>query len=298
VRALLAAARRKLFDARAQRVRPGLDDKILTANNALMVGGIARAARLLDAAPLLGLADDALDHLHRAAWRDGRLYAKADADAAKFPAYLDDYACLIDALLECLQCRWNARDIAWAIALADDLLERFEDRESGGFFFTAHDHEALPQRARPWVDEAVPSGNGTAARALLRLGHLLGEVRYVDAAERTLRAAHATLAQMPQACASLLRALNDYLHPRTHVIVRSAGDGEQGRWRDALAAAGVVDGRIDAYLIPADAADLPGVLATQSYHAGGVAYVCRGTQCLAPLDDATALGAALGSAQG
>jgi uncharacterized protein YyaL (SSP411 family) len=144
----------------------------------------------------------------------------------------------------------------------------------------------------------VPSGNGTAARALLHLGHLLGEVRYVDAAERTLRAAHATLEQMPQACASLLRALNDYLHPRTHVVVRSAGDSEQGRWRDAFAGAGVVDGRIDAYVIAADAPDLPGALAAQAYRAGGVAYVCRGTRCLAPLEDATALGAALGSAQG
>jgi uncharacterized protein YyaL (SSP411 family) len=103
---------------------------------------------------------------------------------------------------------------------------------------------------------------------------------------------------MPQACATLLRALNDYLHPRTHVVVRSAGDSEQGRWRDALAAAAVVDGRIDAYVIPADAPELPSALAAQAYRAGGVAYVCRGTQCLAPLEDATALEAALRSTQG
>src|SRR6185369_1057239 len=131
------------------RVRPGLDDKILTSCNALMIGGIARAARYLDAAPLIGLADNALDFLHRTAWHDGRLYAKAGDDSARFPAYLDDHAFLLDALLECLQCAWSDRDIAWAIQLADALLERFEDREHGGFFFTAHDHERLPQPTKP-----------------------------------------------------------------------------------------------------------------------------------------------------
>ncbi|TLY46682.1 MAG: thioredoxin domain-containing protein, partial [Gammaproteobacteria bacterium] len=183
-------------------MRPGLDDKILTACNALMIAGIARAARMLDAAPLLGLADNALDFLHRAAWREGRLFAKTGEDSAKFPAYLDDHAFLLDALIECLQCRWSDRDLVWALALADALLERFEDRERGGFYFTAHDHEALPQRPKPFADEAIPSGNGVAARALLRLGHLIGQTRYLDAAERTLRAAYPVMQQMPAACAT------------------------------------------------------------------------------------------------
>ncbi|MDE2256753.1 MAG: thioredoxin domain-containing protein, partial [Xanthomonadaceae bacterium] len=132
---LLASTRRKLFSARAQRVRPGLDDKILSAWNALMIAGIACAARTLKAPPLLGLADNALDFLYSAAWRSGRLYAKAGADAARFPGYLDDYALTLDALLEMLQCRWSERDLAWAIVLAEALLERFADAEHGGFFF-------------------------------------------------------------------------------------------------------------------------------------------------------------------
>ncbi|MDE1961533.1 MAG: thioredoxin domain-containing protein, partial [Xanthomonadaceae bacterium] len=121
----LSHARAKLFAARAQRVRPGLDDKILTAWNALAIAGIARAARTLDAPLLLGLAENALDHLYNAAWRDGRLYAKASADAARFPGYLDDYALTLDALIEVLQCRWSERDMTWAIVLAEALLERF-----------------------------------------------------------------------------------------------------------------------------------------------------------------------------
>jgi uncharacterized protein len=295
-RTRMASARRKLFAERSRRVRPGLDDKILTANNALMIAGIARAARLLDAPPLAGLSDNALDCLHRTAWHEGRLYAKAGSDAARFPAYLDDHAFLLDALLESLQCRWSGRDLAWAVALADALLERFEDREHGGFFFTAHDHEKLPQRPKPWIDEAVPSGNGVAARALLRLGHLLGETRYLQAAERALRAGNSTMQQMPQGCASLLRALNDFLQPRTHVVIRHDG-GDERRWREALAPPAIAPSeRLDAYLIPQDAGTLPGVLAAQAHAPGGMAYVCRGTNCLPPAGDPRSLTAAIAAA--
>ena len=289
----LRQARAKLFAARSRRVRPGLDDKVLTAWNALMICGIARAALALDAPPLMGLADAALDCLYRSAWRDGRLHAKADADATRFPAYLDDHAFLLDALLECLRNRWNGRDLAWAIVLAEALLARFEDAQRGGFFFTAHDHERLIQRPKSWTDDAVPAGNGVAARALLRLGHLLGEPRYLDAAERTLRAAFPTLQQMALACASLLRALNDFLHPRTHVVIRFRGDAEETAWRAAL---GPAPDRSDVYFIDADAV-LCGTLASQKYAATGVAYVCRGTQCLAPITDPAQLRKAVFSAE-
>jgi len=288
-RARLRSARKELFDARSRRVRPGLDDKILTSCNALMIGGIARAARYLDAAPLVGLADNALDFLHRTAWRDGRLYAKAGDDAARFPAYLDDHAFLLDGLLECLQCAWSDRDIAWAIQLADALLERFEDREHGGFFFTAHDHEQLPQRPKPWTDESVPSGNGVAARSLLRLGHLTGETRYLDAAERTLRAANSTMQQMPQACTTLLRALNDFLHPRTHVVIRHRSADEETAWRAALAGSD----RIDAYVVPDRVGDTERTPWLPKYLPGGVAYICQGTHCLPPVEGAPLLALAL-----
>jgi len=291
--ARIAAARAKLFAARSPRVRPGLDDKILTAWNALMISGLARAARAQSAPALVVLAENALEFLYRQTWRDGRLYAKSGADSAHFPGYLDDYAFLLEAIGEFLQCAWNDRYLAWAIQLADALLERFEDREHGGFWFTANDHEALIQRPKPWADEAVPSGNGVAARALLRFGHLLGEPRYLDAAERTLRAAWATLQQMPQACCTLLRALNDFLHPRTHVLIRYAGADEEGAWQQAVRTAAV--SRADIYFAPDHAAALPPVLAAQKYTFGGVAYVFRGANCLPPVAAAGMLASALRS---
>jgi uncharacterized protein YyaL (SSP411 family) len=281
--ARVASARAKLFAARSRRVRPGLDDKVLTAWNALAIAGIARTVRTLSAPPLLGLAENALDNIYNAAWRDGRLCAKAGVDAPRFPGYLDDHALLLDALIEMLQCRWSERDIARAIVLAEALLDRFEDRERGGFFFTAHDHEKLIQRPKPFTDEALPSGNGVAARALLRLGHLVGETRYLDAAERTLRAGFADMRQMPQACCSMLRALNDFLHPRTHVVVRFDGASEESTWRAAVA--DCANRRCDVYFIPRVTGKLPGTLAAQTHAAAGAAYVCRGTQCEAPLHD-------------
>ncbi len=241
-----------------------------------MIAGLARASRTLRDASLQTLADASLEHLHEHAWRDGKLFATT-ASSPLITAYLDDYAFLLDALIECLQSRWNARDLRWACELADALLDRFEDKEAGGFFFTSNDHEKLIQRPKPWFDEAIPSGNGIAARNLLRLGHLIGELRYVDAAERTLRASFDNLRRNPAACAALLRALNDLLHPRTHVIVRCANSSEEATWRDALAGA---PRRADIYVVPNDARELPATIAAQTSSEGGVAYVCRGTQCL------------------
>lgn len=280
-------ARRRLLVARGARVRPALDDKILTAWNALTIAGAARARRFDDELAALALeAERALDFLHANLWRDGRLYASHARGETKFPGYLDDHAFLLDALLAMLQLRWNRRDLDWAIALADTLLERFEDRERGGFWFTAHDAEPLPQRPKPWADESLPSGNGVAARALLKLGHLLGETRYLDAAERCLRAAWPTLTELPHACCTLLLALGEFLHPRTHVVLR-VDDDEAERWRPAAAASRASGA--DLYRIPPESAAPPGILAAQGHQAGGVAYVCRGSSCLPPVTEPEAL---------
>lgn len=283
VHARWATARANLFAEREKRVRPGLDDKILTAWNALLIGGAARALRMrTDLGDLREHAERALDILHTHLWRNGTLYASHARGETKFPAYLDDHAFLLDALLAMLQLRWNRRDLDWAIALADTLLQRFEDREHGGFWFTAHDAEPLPQRPKPWTDESLPSGNGIAARSLLKLGHLLGDTRYLDAAERCLRAAWPTLVELPHACCTLLLALDEFLRPGTHVVLR-ADEDEMDRWRDALDRTD--DARTDIYCIPPTAQPLPAALAAQAHRDGGVAYVCRGTHCLPPVTE-------------
>ena len=154
----LAAAKAALLAARSRRVRPGLDDKILTSWNALAIGGLARAARALDVPEWIDLAASAADALRRTSWRDGRLLATRKGEHAHLNAYLDDHAFLLAALIELMQARFRVDDYAWARALADVLLARFEDTERGGFFFTSHDHERLFHRTKPGSRQRDPVG--------------------------------------------------------------------------------------------------------------------------------------------
>ncbi|HWG11491.1 MAG TPA: thioredoxin domain-containing protein [Rhodanobacteraceae bacterium] len=281
--ALLASARGKLLQARSSRPRPATDDKILTSWNALTIAGLLRAARALRIPEWSAMAERALDALRATAWVDGALYANAVGDAgARIPAFLDDHAFLLDTLLEMLQHRWRDEDLAWAIALADALLECFEDKQDGAFFFAAAAHATPLHNPKTFMDEALPSGNGVAAKALLRLGHLLGETRWLDAAGRCLRAGSAMLRAHPDACPAMLRALREFHTPRSQVVIRCNED-ERDEWRDALADAIARDDRIDAFVIPSTTETLPGVLAQRKPCKGGVAYVCSGTSCRAPL---------------
>ena len=299
------AERDALLRARATRVPPARDDKRLTAWNAMLVRALARGAQ---PSPLqgqawpvpgsspgqalslskdggdgfgygthwLGLADGILTTLHTQAWRDGVLYAIAPEHGTRIAGFLDDHAFLLDALLERLQAGWRDRDLDWAVQLADLLLREFEDREHGGFWFTRHSHEPLPQRPKPWFDESTPSGNAVAARALLRLGHLLGETRWLDAAERTLRAGWPALQDAPHGACALLNALHEYLHPPVVIVLR-ANPGEHANWSQALAIARRAGSEV--YVLDADAA----ALRDKPHRDGGVAYVCVGMRCLEPV---------------
>ncbi len=274
---VLASAHAKLFKTREQRVRPVRDEKILGGWNALMVKGMAIAGRTLDEPALIDSAERALDFIHRTLWRDGRLLATCKDDKAHLMAYLDDYAYLIDAILELLQVRWQSKTLHWACELADVLLEHFEDREAGGFYFTADDHEQLIHRSRSFSDDATPAGNGIAAYALARLGHLLGETRYLEAAERTLKAAWPALQQHPAAHNSLLLALEEYHQPPQIIILRGESS-EMENWRQELGKS-YAPGRM-VFAIDSALEDLPEALAEKKPAGKTVAYICEGTRCL------------------
>jgi uncharacterized protein len=282
VTALIDSARAKLLHARSLRVWPARDEKILTAWNALMIKGLAIASRVLRRPDLADAATAAVDFIHHRLWRDGRLLATTKDGRAHLPAYLDDYAFLADALLELLQTRWRGSDLEFARQLTEVMLSQFQDTAAGGFFFTAADHEQLIHRSKTFSDESLPSGNGIAASVLCRLGYLLGELPYLDAAERTLRAGWPMLQQYPQAHMSLLNALEDFLGSTQILIIR--GDAEPAqRWSAELGALYAPTRMI--FAIPRDAAELPPALAAKSAAAGTVAYVCTGMTCSAPLTD-------------
>jgi uncharacterized protein YyaL (SSP411 family) len=285
LRQMLARAHAKLLPAREQRVRPGRDEKVLTSWNALMIRGMAIATRHLGERAWLESAQRALDFTRSTLWRDGRLLATFKDGRAHLHAYLDDYVYLIDALLELLQVRWRDTDLAFAIELAEVVLAHFSD-PAGGFFFTADDHEALIQRTRPDHDEAMPSGNGIAAQVFGRLGHLLGEPRYLEAAERTLKSTWQGIQSMPHGHTSLLVALEESLFPFQTVIIRG-NPAELAEWH-AVASRPYAPARLT-LAIPDDATGLPGQLAQRSARGHGVAYVCEGTRCGLPVTSLQAL---------
>jgi uncharacterized protein len=287
--ALIDSARRKLLAIRNTRVWPGRDDKILTSWNALMIGGLAIAARTLDRPELAAAATRALDFIRGTLWRDGRLLATYKDGRAHLNAYLDDYVFLADAVLELQQVRFKSDELAFARELLDVVLDHFTDPD-GGFFFTSDDHETLMHRSKSFGDDATPAGNGIAAFVLQRMGHLLGESRYLAAAEKTLRTAWPVLEKYPQAHMSLLIALEELHNPPETIILRGAATAIEA-WRRDLAR--LYAPRRLIFAVPGDARDLPPALQEKPTRGDAVAYVCKGSVCSAPLESFTALAAHL-----
>ena len=280
--ALLASARAKLFAVREKRVRPGRDEKILTSWNALMIRGMARAGRVLGNADWLDSARRALGFIRATMWKDGMLLATYKDGRAHLNAYLDDYAFLIDALIELLQADFNPEYLAFAQDLADTLLEQFEDPEAGGFYFTGRDHEELIHRPKPGHDNATPSGNGVAAFALQRLAALTGEDRYRHAAERVLALFYPTLREHPGGFGSLMIALEECISPPTSVILRGE-PGAIGAWSASLAKEHWPTTLVLA--IAAGTPGLPPVLDKPVEMRPVNAWVCQGVTCLLPISE-------------
>ena len=287
--ALLARARAKLLARRERRPRPARDEKILTAWNGLAIAALARAARALEHPEFEQAASRALQFARCALWREGRLAATYSLGRAQLNAYLDDYVFLAEGVLELQQLRLRPDELAFAGELMDVVLRHFA-AAPGGFYFTSDDHETLLHRLQTFADEALPAGNAVAARVLLRLGYLLGESRYIEAAERTVRAGWAPLSRHPQAHPTLLGALEELLQPPVIVVLR----GEPAalmQWRRELDRV-YAPGRM-VICASADARDLPAAIAAKPARGTISAYVCRGSVCSEPLDTFAALAAAL-----
>ena len=280
----LAAARIKLFAARESRVRPGRDEKILTSWNGLMIQAMAHAGRALERPEFIASAERAMDFIHARLWRDQRLLATHKDGKSHLNAYLDDHVFLIAGALELLQARWRRADLDFAMALADAVLEHFEDESHGGFYFTGDDHEKLVYRPKPVADDAIPSGNGVAARVLGQLGHLLGNLNYLHPAERTVEALYPAMRQQPTAHGALLLALEEQLSPPQTVVLRGSPEAMKP-WQ--AAAGGNYHPHRLVLVIPDDEKNLPGILAERNVTHGVAAYVCTGHTCAAPVTDLT-----------
>ena len=293
----LAEARQKLFDIRARRVSPGLDDKTLTAWNGLMLAAFADAGRALGRSDYIAVATANAGFLRARMRRDdGRLWRAwqpglGDAPG-RFNAYLEDYACLADGLLALYAATFEPRWFAWARELAEAMLAHFSD-PAGGFFDTSDDHEELLHRPKDVQDNATPSGNSMAAHVLLRLGLLTGEGRYWDAAEGVISGLYTAMARYPSAFAHWLGAAAFILGEPLEVAI--VGDPAAA---DARALLDVVLGRYRPDLVVAAgegeaAAVVPLLAGRERLDDRAAAYVCRRFVCQQPVSESDALASQL-----
>ncbi len=287
-----------LFEARRERVRPGLDDKVLTGWNALFLDALSEAGVVLGRDDWLEAARRnarfLLDHLRR---DDGRLLRSWQPDAgARHLAYAEDHAALLEALVTLAQ----ADDVSWldeARPVADALLELFHDDDAGGFFTTGDDGEALVARVKELFDNATPAENSLAAHGLLRLADLTGDDRYREPAVGVLRLVRDHLARHPTAFSYLLGALERHLTVPLEIAVVGAaetpGTGELAReaWRRHLpatlrvtAAPGEGDGRT------------PLLDERGTSNGRATAYVCERFTCKEPVTAPDALASQIDAA--
>ncbi len=219
VRERIQSIRQNLLMIRERRIRPHLDDKILTDWNSLMIVALAKASQVLDNSILLTSAQHALDFILDNMLVNGELYHRYREGEVAVPAFHDDYAFLIWALLEMYETTFETRLLKLAKNITDLMLIRFEDEESGGFYFSGEKNEELLVRKKDAYDGAIPSGNSIAAFNLIRLSRILGEVKYEEKATQTIMAFAEVIDKAPTGFSMLLSALDYQVGKSFEVVI-------------------------------------------------------------------------------
>jgi uncharacterized protein YyaL (SSP411 family) len=296
----LNEARRTLFDVRARRPRPHLDDKVVTAWNGLMIAAVARAVRVLPDQPgragWLAAARRAAAAVRERLWDAGakKLYRRYRGEQAGVDAFCEDYACLTWGLLELFQSTGEREWIDWALDLTDLQIARFFDERDGGWFSTTGDDPSVLLRMKEDYDGAEPSAASVTVRNLLVLGHLSGESRFADAARRTFERYGAGLGNVARVMPFMLANLA-LLHGRFAqvVVVGEAERPDTAALEHALAAtylpASVTIPLRSGASADALAARWPQFGAMPAVGRRATAYVCYDFTCQAPVTDADEL---------
>jgi uncharacterized protein len=277
--------KRRLFEVRQRRVKPDRDEKILAAWNGLMIGALAEGFVALGDPRLLQAAARAADFVMTRMW-DGRALKRSYKDgAARFNAYLEDYASMANALLDVYEASLDTKYLAQARALADAMIQRFLDREGGGFFFTSDDHERLLTRPKPLFDGSTPSGNSEAVFALLRLHTYLGEEAYLRAAERAIKLFGGLMMRQPMGFVHMLEAVDLYNRgAREIVLVGDPASAQFKEWRERIGLLYLPNRAFFAINPAAPAGGFVPEAARDKTQVNGAltAYVCRDFTCSPP----------------
>ncbi len=294
--ARMSAARATLYEIRSRRIWPGLDDKVLTSWNGLMLGAFAEAGQALNRPDYAEAARSNAEFLYRAMRRDsGRLFRTWKAGSkAKYNAYLEDYAYLADGLLALYEATFDERWVSWARELAELMLSHFRDTENGGFFDTSDDHEQLIQRPKELQDNAVPSGNAMAASVFLKLSLLTVNGDYWTIAEKSVATMAKLMSEYPSGFGQWLAAATFVLsEPRELALIGSA---EEISALVAVAREAYRPFQVIAATEEGAQASLPLLADRPRVEGKGTAYLCRRCVCQAPTTDAEQLRLQLESA--
>ncbi len=290
LREQLARDRQKLLAARATRVRPSLDDKLIVSWNGLMIDALAHAAGALEQPRYLQTAKKAADflmsNLHRP---DGRLLHTWRHGKAKFAGFLDDYASLANALVSLYEASFDVRYLNRAVTTAENAIKYFTNFDGGGFYFTAEDQQRLVARMMDVHDSSVPSGNAMMATALLRLAKITGRDDFRQSAEGTLRSGQALMEKSPMAAGQMLLALDFHLGPTPEIVI--LGDSTSAETTSAIAALHrqFIPNKIVIQHDTSQAGEIPEILAPllRGKHASAGAqptvFVCEHATCQPPV---------------
>jgi hypothetical protein len=284
----LAAMKSKMLEVRNRRVPPGLDDKILTAWNGLMIAPMARAARLFDEPKYRESAMRAADFVLKNLRRDGRLLRNHRRGVSELNAYLEDYAFLIEGLLNLYEATFDRRWLDEARELNETCIRHFFDEKGGGFFFTSDDHEELIVRAKNPSDGAIPSGNSVQAMNLVKLSIILDRNDLREKADSSFRAFAARIAKYPGGFDRLLAAADMRLSRSKEIAL--IGEPNATEMRAMLRTV------FERYLpnkvvmgAPSGVADWPLLAAKQAIDGRPTAYVCENYACQKPVTSASEL---------
>jgi len=289
----LAELRAKLLAHRAQRVRPGWDDKVLADWNGLMIAALAAASRVFERPEWRELGERAFRFVNERMMVDGRLRHAYRAGKVSAPATASDYANMTWAALRLYQVTNNAKYLDRAIQYAEQLNRHYWDSQNGGYFTSAYDTTDVPLRMKFAHDDATPNANAVMLSNLVQLFLLTGNSAYIDRAEGILKAFGADLQHNLVSHSGLLASAMDLISPQ-HVVVLSGGDAEGARVLQDVVTTVSLPGAVQNFV--EDVSRISGATALagkQPIEGKATAYVCIGQTCSAPMTDPDALRYAL-----
>ena len=270
---------KKLLQKRDERIRPGTDKKVLVSWNALVIEGMINAYKVTENKDYLISARKSFDFIKNNMWQDDKLYA-CYHDKACFNAYLDDYAFLSRACLEILKIEWDNSYFDFLIKTTDVLINDFQDKENGGFYFTSDNHEELIYRPKSYMDESLPSGNSIAIGALMELYELTGLTKYIEAVENAINSAHDSLNRSNSSHSSLLLVAPRTDSSKRLIIIRC----EESNLSDNQNLINKLDTLNDnIYFITNNITLKVDGLSDKKPQGNFTAYICQNNICLEPI---------------